>query len=139
MKWQDPFNETPSSNFVIASELIEVGGSELSISIRICEREAASFHEEPPRKEGHRNEDKGREGNLCEKFGISLVDHVGICHFWLSQGFVHIVFVVRLIKPTLLKSMHALEFLLAIRNWWNCLFVSHYNYIDCFQPLLPIS
>ncbi len=81
--------------------------------------------EESSAQEGEGSEHEAAQGKIKVELAISLVDPVGIGHLRLPQALVHVVFVVGLVEPTLLKPINAVNFCLAIWNWWYNLFESH--------------
>lgn len=50
----------------------------------------------------------------------------GELHFGLSEVFIHVVFMVRLVEPAFFELLDGIKFLFPCRNWWNCCFKTHF-------------
>ncbi len=47
-------------------------------------------------------------------------------HLWSSKVFVHVVFMVRLVKPTFLQFLNCVDFFFSCWFRWNCWFKTHF-------------
>jgi hypothetical protein len=100
--------------------------------LHISDWEGALSHEESSAQQSEGHEGDSSHDGVKEELRINFVDPIGISHFRLPQAFVHVEFIIWLVKPALLKSIDAFELGFAVGNWWYNLFVSHFNYIIHF-------